>query len=48
VQLKKSATETFDIIRETYKDEAISITYVFKWNKQLKIGWENVKNEKHA
>jgi len=48
VKLNKSATETFDIIREAYKDEAMYKTRVFEWHKQFENGRKDVEDEQNA
>lgn len=48
VKLGKSATETNDMIKLAYKDEAMSRTRVFEWYSQFKNGREEVEDEQRA
>ncbi|GFR21756.1 protein GVQW3 [Trichonephila clavata] len=44
VRLQKSATQTFDMMREAFNDEAISKTSIFRWHKAFKEGKQNVED----
>ncbi|XP_014487170.1 PREDICTED: putative uncharacterized protein FLJ37770 isoform X2 [Dinoponera quadriceps] len=48
VKLNKSPTETFNMIRKAYKNEAMSRTRVFEWHKKFKDGREDVEDEERA
>ena len=44
-KLKKSTTETFGSLTETYADATLSRTLVSKWHKAFKEGRGNVEND---
>ena len=44
-QLGKSASETFEIITQAYRDDASSHTRVFEWHKMFKECRELVEDE---
>ena len=43
-KLEKSASETFELIRQAYGDDALSRTKVFEWHKMFKEGRELVED----
>ena len=43
VTLKKSATETFRLLTETYGEDCMSRARVFEWHKRFSEGRESVK-----
>lgn len=47
VKLKQFTTETFDMIREDYKDEAMSGTRAFEWHKETKLA-EKTSKKNHT
>ncbi|XP_029171344.1 protein GVQW3-like [Nylanderia fulva] len=47
-KLNKTATETFGMIQEAYKEEAMSRAMVFMWHKRLKDGREDVDDDDRA
>ncbi|XP_029162602.1 protein GVQW3-like [Nylanderia fulva] len=47
-KLNKTATETFGMIQEAYKKEAMSRAMVFMWHKRLKDGREDVDDDDRA
>ena len=44
-KLGKSASETFQLIKQAYGDDALSRTRVFEWHKMFKEGRELVEND---
>jgi hypothetical protein len=36
VKLKKTATETFEMLKSAYREKRLSRTSVFEWHKKLK------------
>ena len=40
--------ETFDMIREVYKDEAMFRIHVFEWHTKFKDGRKNIKDEQRV
>ncbi|GFX20095.1 HTH_48 domain-containing protein [Trichonephila clavipes] len=50
VKLKKSATETFQMLTETYGDKTMFRAWVFKfeWHKRLSGGRDSVEEDEHA
>ena len=44
VLLKKSGTETLQMIQEAYGDQALSKTRVFEWHKKFKDGQESLED----
>jgi hypothetical protein len=45
VKLKKSATETFQVLTEAYGEDCISRARVSEWNKRFSEGRESVKDD---
>jgi transposase len=45
VKLKKSATETFQLLTEAYGEDCISRARVFEWHKRFSEGRESVKDD---
>jgi hypothetical protein len=45
VKLKKTATETFIVLREVYGKDALSRARVFAWHKRFSEGREDVEDE---
>jgi hypothetical protein len=45
VKLKKSATETFQLLTEAYGEECMSRARVFEWHKRFLEGRESVKDD---
>ena len=43
-KLGKSASETFELIKQAYGDDVLSRTRVFEWRKMFKEGRELVKD----
>ena len=42
-KLRKSASETFELVKQVYGDDALSRTRVFEWHKMFKEGRELVE-----
>jgi len=47
VKLKKSVTETFQLLTEAYGEDCMSRARVFEWHKRLLEGRESVKDDDH-
>ena len=45
VKLKKSATETSQLLTEAYGEDCTSLARVFEWHKQFSEGRETVKDD---
>jgi len=45
VKLKKSATETFQLVTEAYGDDCMSHARVFEWHKRFSEGRESLKDD---
>jgi hypothetical protein len=45
VKLKKSATETFQLLTEAYGEDCMSCARVFEWHKRFSEGRESVKDD---
>ena len=45
VKLKKSATETFQLLTEAYGEDYMSRARVFEWHKRFSEGRESVKDD---
>jgi hypothetical protein len=45
VKLKKSATETFQLLTEAYGEDGMSRARVFEWHKRFSEGRESVKDD---
>jgi len=45
VKLKKSATETFQLLTEAYGDDCMSRARVSEWHKRFSVGRESVKDD---
>jgi len=45
VKLKKSATETFQLLTEAYVEDCMSRARVFEWHKQFSEGRESLKDD---
>jgi hypothetical protein len=45
VKLKKSATETFQLLTEVYGEDCMSRARVFEWHKRFSEGRESVKHD---
>jgi hypothetical protein len=48
VKLGKSATETFDMIKQAYPDIALARSGVFRWHQAFLEGWEEVADAERA
>jgi len=48
VKLGKLATETFEIIKKAYEDEAMSISKIFEWHKRFLEGHEATSDDFRA
>ena len=48
VKLGKSASETLELIKQAYGDDALSHTRVFEWHKMFKEGRDHVEDEHHV
>jgi hypothetical protein len=44
----KTATETFQLIKQAYGDNALSRTRIFKWYARFRDGRENLENDKRS
>jgi transposase len=44
VKLKKTATETFEMLKSAYSEEYLSRTGVFEWHKRFKEGGESLQD----
>ena len=47
-KLNKTATQTFGMIQETYKEEAMSRAMVFMWHKRFKEGRKDFEDDDRA
>jgi transposase len=45
VKLKKTATETFEMLKRAYGKECLSRTSVFQWHKRFKEGRESLQDD---
>jgi len=45
VKLKKSSTETFQLLTEAYSEDCMSRAHVFEWHRQFSEGRESVKDD---
>jgi len=45
VKLKKSDTETFNMLHEAYGEMTLSRAYVFEWHKRFSEGREDVEDD---
>jgi hypothetical protein len=45
VKLKKSATETFQLLTEAYGEDCMTRPGVFEWHKRFSEGRESVKDD---
>jgi hypothetical protein len=45
VILKKTATETFEILKSVYSEECLLRTIVFEWHKRFKERQESLQND---
>jgi hypothetical protein len=45
VKLKKTATETFEMLKSEYGEEFLSRTNVFEWHKRFKEGPESLQDD---
>ena len=48
VKLGKSATETFEMIKKAFEDEAMSRSKTFKWHKRFIEGREDINDDSRA
>ena len=48
VKLGKSATETFDMLRQAFHDHALGRTQVFGWHARFKSGRESVEDDERS
>lgn len=48
VKLKKTGMETFKMIKEAYKEDAMSRAMVFMWHKRFKDGREDVEDDERS
>jgi hypothetical protein len=44
--MSKTATETFQLIKQTYGDNTLSSTRVSEWYARFWDGWENLEDER--
>ena len=44
VLLDKTPTETFEMVQQAYKDQALGKTQVFEWHKRFKGGHEDLED----
>jgi hypothetical protein len=47
-KMGKTATETFQLIKQPYGDNALSHARVFQWYARYLEGSENLKDDKHS
>ena len=47
MKLGKSATETYGLLKEVFRDECLSRTQVFEWFQRFREGREAIANDKH-
>jgi hypothetical protein len=45
VKLKKTASETFEMLKSAYGEEYLSRTSVFEWHKMFKEGRESLQDD---
>jgi hypothetical protein len=45
-KLKKTATETFEMLKSVYGKKCLSRTNVFEWHRKFKEGRESLENAK--
>jgi transposase len=45
VKLKKTATETFEMLKSAYGEECLLITSMFEWHKMFKEGGESLEDD---
>jgi len=48
VKLRKSGSETFQLLRTAYGDAVLSSAQVLRWHKAFKEGTESVEDEQRA
>lgn len=48
VKLKKNATETLNLLREAYGEDALSRSRVFEWHKRFSEGREDVEDDERS
>lgn len=48
VKLKKTATETLNLLREAYGEDALSKSRVFAWHKRFSDGREDVEDDERS
>jgi len=48
VKLKKTATETLNLLREAYGEDALSKSRVFDWHKRFSEGREDVEDNERS
>jgi hypothetical protein len=48
MKLDKSATETFEMLREAFGEHSLSWTAVFEWQSRFKAGRVSAENDKHS
>jgi hypothetical protein len=48
VKLKKTTTETFEILKSEYTEECLSSTCVLKWQKRFQEGLKNCECKNHG
>jgi hypothetical protein len=47
-KLDKSASETFQMIKHAYREEALGCSVVFKWHKRSAQGRDNLEDDEHT
>jgi hypothetical protein len=47
-KISKSASETFQMIKQAYGEEALQRSAVFKWRKYFALGRDSVEDDEHA
>jgi hypothetical protein len=45
VKLKKSETETFQLLAEAYGEDSMSLAHVFEWHERFSEGRESVEDD---
>ena len=45
VKLKKSATETFQLLTEVYSEDCMAHAHMFEWHKRFSEGRESLKDD---
>jgi hypothetical protein len=48
MKLRKSATETFEMLCEAFGEHSLSQTEVFEWHSRFKAGQVSVEDDEHS